>query len=79
MIDMLAADGDLIIGDNEPYGGGLPGDTIDRHATRAGLANALIEVRQDLIAGPEAAQAWGERLSRVMQAVLSKGLQQAAA
>ena len=38
------------IGDNEPYDGALAGDTIDAVATARGLANALIEVRQDLIA-----------------------------
>lgn len=79
LIEMLAADASLVVGDNEPYGGGLPDDTIDRHAMRAGLANALIEVRQDLIAETATAQAWGERLARVMQTVLRKGLEQVAA
>ena len=42
------------IGDNEPYDGALAGDTIDAVATARGLANALIEIRQDLIARPSA-------------------------
>ncbi len=50
LIAALQAEGDLVVGDNEPYRGGLPGDTIDRHATRRGLPDTLIEVRQDLIA-----------------------------
>ena len=39
-----------MVGDNEPYDGALAGDTIDAIATSRGLANALIEIRQDLIA-----------------------------
>jgi predicted N-formylglutamate amidohydrolase len=54
------------IGDNEPYSGGLPGDTIDAVATARGWRNALIEVRQDLIATPETAQDWGDRLAEII-------------
>ncbi len=60
------------IGDNEPYDGALPGDTIDTHATRRGLANVLIEVRQDLIPTPETALAWGERLARLLGPILGR-------
>lgn len=66
LIAVLQAEGDLVVGDNEPYHGGLPGDTIDRHATRRGLLDALIEIRQDLIAEPHAARAWGVRLARLL-------------
>ena len=37
------------VGDNEPYIGHLPGDTIDQHALKKARPNALIEIRQDLI------------------------------
>ena len=43
------AEGDLIVGDNEPYAGQLEGDCLWQHGTSRGLANALIEIRQDLI------------------------------
>lgn len=66
LIAALQGEGDLIVGDNEPYNGGLPGDTIDRHATRRGLLDALIEIRQDLIGEPHAARAWGLRLARLL-------------
>ena len=66
LIDALQQDGDLVVGDNEPYHGGLPGDTIDRHATRRGLPDALIEVRQDLIASDATARDWGVRLARIV-------------
>ena len=58
------------IGDNEPYSGGLKGDTIDAVAISRGLPNVLIEVRQDLIANPEAARDWGDRLARWIAAAL---------
>lgn len=60
------------VGDNEPYDGALPGDTVDSHATRRGLANVLIEVRQDLMATPEAASAWGARLARLLRPLLDR-------
>lgn len=66
LIAALQQEGDLVVGDNEPYHGGLPGDTIDRHAIRRGLADALIEVRQDLIASDATARDWGVRLARIV-------------
>lgn len=36
LIDALAARGDLVIGDNEPYDGALLGDTLHTHGTRRG-------------------------------------------
>jgi predicted N-formylglutamate amidohydrolase len=60
------------IGDNEPYDGALPGDTIDTHATRRGLANVLIEVRQDLIGDESTASDWGVRLARCLAPVLRR-------
>ena len=50
LIDMLAADTTLVVGDNEPYDGALRGDTMYKHAIVNGFAHALIEIRQDLIA-----------------------------
>jgi predicted N-formylglutamate amidohydrolase len=58
------------IGDNEPYDGGLQGDTIDAVATARGLSNALIEVRQDLVATPSQAEAWGDRLAGMIARAL---------
>jgi predicted N-formylglutamate amidohydrolase len=63
LIDGLRAGGDLVVGDNEPYSGALAGDTLYRHATRRGLAHALIEIRQDLIADEEGVEAWAARLA----------------
>jgi predicted N-formylglutamate amidohydrolase len=69
LLEALTGEGDLSpdeIGDNEPYDGALAGDTIDSSATRRGLSNALIEVRQDLIATQEHAEAWADRLARLI-------------
>lgn len=67
LIEILRQEADLVVGDNEPYFGGLPGDTIDRHATANGLPDALIEVRQDLIATQDSAAAWGVRLAPMVR------------
>ncbi|MDE3174681.1 MAG: N-formylglutamate amidohydrolase [Pseudomonadota bacterium] len=74
LLRQMAADGldAHEIGDNEPYSGGLKGDTIDAVAAARGLLNVLIEVRQDLIAAPEAAADWGDRLALWLSAALER-------
>ncbi|MCZ8185313.1 MAG: N-formylglutamate amidohydrolase [Beijerinckiaceae bacterium] len=71
LLDSLAGEPGLIVGENEPYQGGYTGDTIDRHCLSAGYAHALVEVRQDLIATPEDAEAWGNRLARHLRPLVS--------
>ena len=70
LIDALAADGDLTVGDNEPYDGALIGDTMYDLGTRRGLGHALIEIRQDLVADARGEAAWAERLARLVQPLL---------
>lgn len=72
LLDALYAEGDLIVGDNQPYHGGLEGDTMWQHGTSRGLAHALIEVRQDLIRDAVGQRAWGERLTRLMRSLLDR-------
>ena len=67
----LAAIPGITVGDNVPYSGQLKGDTLYQHGTLRGLAHALIEVRQDLILGPEGQEEWGERLASVVRRVLA--------
>jgi predicted N-formylglutamate amidohydrolase len=69
LIDALAADASLVVGDNEPYDGALRGDTMFRHAIANGFAHALIEIRQDLIADQAGALAWAERLAPIVDAI----------
>jgi predicted N-formylglutamate amidohydrolase len=75
LISALASEPGLVVGDNEPYDGALAGDTMNRHATLHGLSNALIEVRQDIIATREGAIAWGERLARALRPILADAAQ----
>ena len=70
LIAALAANDDLVVGDNEPYNGALTGDVIDRHALANGFSNTLIEIRQDLIAEAEHAAAWGDRLAKTLGPLL---------
>jgi predicted N-formylglutamate amidohydrolase len=76
LLDSLYAEGDLIVGDNEPYSGQLEGDCLWQHATCRGLVSALIEVRQDLIRDAAGEAAWAARLCRIVAAVLSTILSQ---
>jgi predicted N-formylglutamate amidohydrolase len=74
LIEALIAEPDLRadeIGDNEPYDGALAGDTIDEIATARGLANVLIEIRQDVIAERNEVIAWAERLARVLGPIIA--------
>ena len=70
LIDRLQAEGDICVGDNEPYAGYLPGDAIDRHALQPGRHNTLIEVRNDLIGDAAGQAAWGQRLARILRGIL---------
>ena len=67
LIDALRADAALVVGDNEPYAGALLNDTMYRHATKRGLAHALIEIRQDLIADTAGISAWSDRLADILR------------
>ena len=71
LIARLRADKELVVGDNKPYSAreGF-GHTLERHGDDGGLANALIEIRQDLIDTHHGAAAWAERLAAVLQEVL---------
>ncbi len=71
LIARLRGEADLCVGDNEPYVGHQPGDSIDRHALRHNRLHVLIEVRQDLIATVSEQQAWGRRLAPLLSAALA--------
>ena len=72
LLEGLRAIPDIEVGDNVPYSGQLKGDTLYRHGTGRGLAHALVEVRQDLILGPEGQKQWAMRLAKVLGKVLSE-------
>jgi predicted N-formylglutamate amidohydrolase len=70
LIRRLAALG-IPVGDNQPYSGRDDhGYTQHRHGDARGLANALIEVRQDLIDTHHGAEAWSAQLAEVLDELL---------
>ncbi len=71
LIDGLR-DAGFAVGDNEPYDGAMPGDTLDEEVTRRGIAGLLVEVRQDLVADADAARAMGDRLADVLAPVVAQ-------
>jgi predicted N-formylglutamate amidohydrolase len=71
LIHALRARG-LVVGDNEPYSGSLPGDTLHTHVTTRGLAGLLIELRQDLIETPAKAHGWADLLAEVLRPILAQ-------
>jgi predicted N-formylglutamate amidohydrolase len=70
-ITALQADGDLVVGDNEPYDGALEGDTMYHHGTMRGLPHMLVEIRQDLVADAASEAAWAARLARILRPILA--------
>ncbi|WP_439596383.1 N-formylglutamate amidohydrolase [Falsiroseomonas sp.] len=63
----LRQDPALTVGDNEPYRIELAEDyTVPVHGDARGIAAALIEVRQDLLADDAGIEAWAQRLAPVL-------------
>lgn len=61
----------LTVGDNEPYSARLGyGYTLERHGDGAGFANALIEIRQDLIDTHHGAEEWAACLLDALEPIL---------
>ena len=68
-LGLLRAEGDLTVGDNEPYRVTDQTDyTVPVHGERRGLPYLEIEIRQDLIAEPSGQANWAERLARLLPA-----------
>ena len=66
LLEQLRREGDLVVGDNEPYAVSDATDyTIPVHGEKRGLMNTGIEIRQDLIAEEAGQQQWADRLARI--------------
>ncbi len=64
---LLEREGDLVVGDNEPYSlSDLDDYTVPVHGERRGLLHVELEIRQDLIAGEAGQRGWAERLARLL-------------
>jgi predicted N-formylglutamate amidohydrolase len=71
LLSALEREADILVAGNEPYHGGYRGDTLDRHVIRAGIAHALLEIRQDLIGDEAGAKSWAGRLHRLLRPLLA--------
>ncbi len=72
MIAALRAQGDVVVGDNEPYSpAARVYFTLERHARSRGLPCAMIEIRNDAIHDEAGQQRWGERLARLLDGIAS--------
>jgi predicted N-formylglutamate amidohydrolase len=64
----LRRDRSLVVGDNQPYSAKDNVDyTIRRHGFDRGLANVMIEVRNDLLTTDRDVAAWAERLTDALK------------
>lgn len=67
LMALLRAEGDLVVGDNQPYAVSDETDyTIPVHGERRGLPHGEIEIRQDLIGDAAGQEIWAERLARLL-------------
>lgn len=71
MIEAFRRDPALVVGDNEPYHGGLINDCLWQHARHRGLANAVIEYRQDLVGDARGQREWADRTAGILAEILS--------
>ena len=71
LLQALRDEGDVVVGDNEPYAAGeLTDYSLVNHGERRGLPCVELEIRQDLIADGRGQEAWAERLARLLPAVI---------
>jgi predicted N-formylglutamate amidohydrolase len=70
LLQLFRGEGDLVVGDNEPYAVSDETDyTIPIHGEARGLMNSGIEIRQDLIADQAGEKQWADRLARIFAEV----------
>jgi predicted N-formylglutamate amidohydrolase len=67
MLDLLRAQGDLVVGDNAPYAITNESDyTVPFHGEGRQLPHVEVEIRQDLIGDDAGQSAWAARLARLL-------------
>lgn len=67
LLNLLRAEGDLVVGDNEPYAVSDATDySIPVYGEQGGLLHVEIEIRQDLIESERGQLVWAERLARLL-------------
>jgi predicted N-formylglutamate amidohydrolase len=67
LAELLRAEGNLFVGENEPYAvSDLTDYTVPVHGERRGLPHVEIEIRQDLIANSAGQEEWAELLAHLL-------------
>ena len=70
LLRALAEEGDLVVGDNQPYSVSSTSDyAVPMHGEARGLVHVELEIRQDLIADAAGQHAWAARLERMFRAL----------
>jgi len=65
LLELIRAEGEWTVGDNEPYSVGDGTDyAIPFHGEQRGLPHVEIEVRQDLVTDEAGQREWAERIAR---------------
>lgn len=78
LLRALRAEGDLEVGDNQPYSVSSSSDyAVPVHGEGRGLLHVELEIRQDLIADAAGQSAWADRLARIFTALQPQLLRQA--
>jgi predicted N-formylglutamate amidohydrolase len=68
LLALLRAEGDLVVGDNQPYAASDATDyAIPVHAEPRSLIHCGIEIRQNLIGDDAGQRVWAERLARIFR------------
>lgn len=75
LLDAVTHAADFVVGDNEPYAVDATIDyTLPTHGDDRGLANVMIEIRQDGIGTAAGAAAWASRLAAAFRRIEVKAL-----
>ncbi len=71
LLGILRQDSALCVGENQPYGGHFPGDSVETHALSHGRPNVLVEFRNDLIADSQGQADWAARIAPSLEQALA--------
>ena len=71
LLRLLQAEGDLVVGCNEPYAvSDLTDFSVVHHGEQRGIPHVELEIRQDLIAAQAGQIDWAKRLARLLLAAV---------
>jgi len=72
LMQRLRLQGNLCVGDNQPYSGmDYLGGSMERHPIPRGLPHVVIEIRNDLLNDAEGVRSWTRLLGAVLEPVLA--------